>query len=261
MITWIIDKHVDRLRGVPTPFAEKAQERGHIVYGLRDSILSKPINLAGISLAANATCLIRGSHGFVNYVEAELSATPGGFLHPTNFKPSVYNTNIVNFALNPESVVMKYNDFEKKRSTFSGDIFVKPAEDIKAFTGLVLQNGENLEIALHREFGKIVSIPSSCLVSISEAVDIQEEYRVVVVDGEPVTGSLYDNGNFSPIVPDDIFETARQVDEVWKPAPVYVVDICKTLDGNKVVEYNQFSTSAMYACDQDKIIESLENYL
>jgi hypothetical protein len=39
MITWILDKYVDRVRGAPTPFIEEASKRGHIIHRSKDPMV------------------------------------------------------------------------------------------------------------------------------------------------------------------------------------------------------------------------------
>ena len=93
---------------------------------------------------------------------------------------------------------------------------------------------------------------------ISSVKEIIAEYRIIVVDGKAITGSSYD---CLTIPPDDVMDTASIVADIWNPIDVYVVDIAKTSTGSKVIEYNQFSTSAIYACDQKKIVDAIEKYL
>ena len=251
MITWILDMHVDRVRNSPTPFIEEALKRNHIVHGLRDSIIPKWIDLSGITISGPT--IVRGSHGFVGYVERELKPSPGGFLHPEHFKASVYVSFIGDFALNKDFQIVEYKDFVAK-----SDVFVKPLEEMKKFTGVVVEKGQLLKdkhIAAH---GKWFDPDPSCKLVIAPFRSILREYRVVVVDGVPITGSDYTS---SSLAPQHVLETVQELCNLWNPADVYVVDIAQTENGNKVVEYNQFSTSAMYACEQDKIVDALETLL
>ena len=256
MITWILDKHVDRVRGAPTPFIEEAEKRGHKVYGLRDSIIPKSIDLTGVEISEHT--IIRGSHGFVSYVQKELNPTPGSFLHSTNFQLSVYAPIIGDFNLNNDFQIVEYGYFRQNRKDFKGNIFVKPLDEIKKFTGIILEDGQDLE-AMHLEkYGKWYSPHCGVKIVIASIKEIISEYRVIVIDGKAITGSSYD---CLTCPPEDVIETASIVANIWNPVDVYVIDIAQTPNGNKVVEYNQFSTSAIYACDQEKIVDALEQYL
>jgi ATP-grasp domain, R2K clade family 3 len=257
MITWILDQHVDRVRNAATPFIEAAHKRHHIVHGLRDSLLPKPIDLTGITISGPT--IVRGSHGFVNYVQTELDPSPGGFTHPTNFQLSTYGTLMGEYCLNDGFHIIDYGVFDilKDRKTQPA-WFVKPLEELKRFSGVVVKGNQSIEEAHIEKYGKWLRPRDSCRMAISLAKEIYKEYRVVVVDGKAITGSTYD---MSDVAPTDVLEFVNEIDRMWKPAPVYVVDVATTANGFKIVEYNQFGTSAMYGCNQELIIDALENYV
>lgn len=254
MLTWIVDKYVDRVRGAPTPFIDEAMKRGHIVHALRDSILPKEIDLTGIVLSGPT--IVRGSHGFVNYVEKELAPVPGGFTHPTHFQLETYAPILGTRCLNASFKKMTYQEFCDNRTEF-GSVFVKPHGDLKRFTGIVVHVGHTLEQTYLQKFGRWFPVDPACELIVAPVVAIGTEHRVVVVDGKPISGSTYDITDHSSL-PDGVMDMALEVASIWNPAPVYVVDIGSTPSGYKVVEYNQFSTAAMYNCDQTKIIDALE---
>jgi len=256
MLTWIIDKHVDRVRGAQTPFIDEALKRGHIVHALRDSIIPKEVDLTGIT--ATGPTLVRGSHGFVNYVERELNPNPGGFTHHENFKLSVYAKAIGEYCLNHEYHIITYDQFIHDREQY-GSVFVKPHGDLKRFTGVVVPLGDMLDAAHYRKFGKWIPLDHQTEIIVAPVIEVKDEFRIVVVNGKPITGSTYDVNNPLP-VPDNMMATAAEVAAIWNPAVVYVVDIGRTPAGNKVVEYNQFSTSAMYNCDQGAIVDALVHF-
>ena len=256
MITWIIDQHVDKLRGAATPFLEIARARGHIVHGLRDSILPMPIDLTNISVAS--PCVVRGSHGFVNYVHKELSPQPGAFVHESNFQLSNCHPDILPLTLNANHQVVTYGDFLKNRSKFTGALFVKPLEEMKLFNGLVIPDQQDIGHVHFEKYRKWFNPDHDVKLLVSPAVQIDAEYRVVVVNKQVITASTYPM--LDAEVPDHVIRSAQVAANIWSPMPVYVLDIAVTDRGNKIVEYNQFGTSAMYACDQEKIIQALENY-
>lgn len=256
MITWIFDKYVDRSKGRSTPLINDAVNRGHIVHCLRDSIIPKSIDLTGITV--KGPTIIRGSHGFVNYVESILHPSPGGFLHPSNFQLPVYSPMIGDLCLNSNHSIIEYGDLRNNRYDFPNDIFVKPLNDMKKFNGITLNNGITLEQAYLIKYEKQLQLLDNLKIIVSPVIEIFSEYRIVVVNRTPITGSSY---NDDINVPNDIFDTVKQLTQIWNPTDVYVVDIATTKNGNKVVEYNQFSTSALYACDQKLIVEALEKFL
>jgi hypothetical protein len=250
VITWILDQHVDRVRNAPTPFIEAARNRHHRVYGLRDSLIPKPIELTGITTSDST--IVRGSHGFVNYVQHELNPSPGGFTHPTNFQPSTYTPILKDHCLNEDFQMIEYGNFGKigKRPA----LFIKPLEEMKRFSGVIVRGDQSIEEAHIEKYGKWLRPNDSCKMMVSEAKEIYSEYRVVVIDGKAITGSTYDAKSE---IPNQVLEFVDQIDESWRPAEVYVVDVVTTPTGIKILEYNQFGTSAMYACNQERIIDAL----
>lgn len=252
MITWILDQHVDRVRGASTPFIAAARQRHHIVYGLRDSLIPKPIDLTGITVSGPT--VVRGSHGFVNYVQKELDPSPGGFMHPTNFQSSTYAPVLKEHCLNEVFQVIEFGDFDRIKNRPA--LFVKPLDEMKRFSGIVVKGSQTLEEAHVERYGKWLRPTDSCKMAVSVAKEIYDEYRVVVVAGIAITGSTYDMKE----MPSQTLAFVDETDKIWHPADVYVVDVATTPNGLKVIEYNQFGTSAMYACNQEQILDALERY-
>ena len=50
-----------------------------------------------------------------------------------------------------------------------------------------------------------------------------------------------------------------QAAERWRPAEAFVLDVCDTPDGIKVVEINTINSAGFYAADVQKLVFALEN--
>jgi glutathione synthase/RimK-type ligase-like ATP-grasp enzyme len=109
------------------------------------------------------------------------------------------------------------------------------------------------------------------LIMMSSTKKILAEYRMFIVDGKIVSGSVYKQGTMgishlnklnAVLSPDEsvISITQRMIDK-WQPAEAFVIDIAKTDDGLKVIEINNFNSSGFYSCDVYKIINSIEEYI
>lgn len=258
MLTWVIDQHVDRVKGVKTPFIDEARKRGHIVHGLRDSLIPKQLDVSGITISGPT--IVRGSHGFVNYVQRELNPSPGGFLNPANFEPTVFSPLFKDLFLNYGYQTTTYGDFVANRDTFKGKIFVKPLDNIKLFNGITLEDDEDLSDRHYHIFSKWFAPESNATIVVSPAKEIGKEYRFVVVDKIPVAASEYkvEHKGQAPI---DAHDFVKELTKIWNPMPVYVVDIAETNEGYKIVEYNQFGSSGVYECNQSDTIDALEELL
>ena len=254
MITWILDKHVDKVRGAATPFEAEAARRGHTVHALRDSLIPQTVDVHHIT--CDTPTIVRGSHGFVNHVHRELSPQPGAFLHATNFSMDSYVPILKDLCLNEHYQVVTFADFLTHRHMFKGDLFVKPLEDIKQFNGLVIKDQQEIGDVHYTKFRKWFRPTDTCKIAVCAAQEVGAEYRVVVINQQAITGSSYkiEEG----VAPDSALTFVNQVTQIWNPQTVYVVDVAITPSGYKIVEYNQFGTSGLYACDQVLIVDALE---
>ena len=92
--------------------------------------------------------------------------------------------------------------------------------------------------------------------------EIDKEWRFVVVDGKVVTGCQYKDGarlDYQPHYDDQAYELATSVASVdYEPDPVWVMDICKTSDGNyHLLEIGGFSFADLYACDMKTVVSAV----
>jgi hypothetical protein len=189
-----------------------------------------------------------------------------------NYYPGYINTSkhyeFIHFASYYGRSLLLNNDY--KILTFgdvlaSGldNIFIKPAQKHKQFTGFVL-NQDNREMEISRLFenvrGQQNVVELHDLVVISSPKKILEEYRCVLGNGEFITGCQYHWDYTLPQyvpVPDDVKQAAIHIaTHTWQPDPVFVADFCRLEDGQiKLIELNALSTSGLYHCELDKIIQ------
>jgi ATP-grasp domain, R2K clade family 3 len=258
MITWILDLHVDKVRNAPTPFVEEAKKRNHTIFALRNSLIPGPIDLTNVK--AIGPTIVRGSVGFVKFVQNELHPTPGGFLNFEQFTPAVISKTLKKLSLNHDYEILDFKTFMDNRKKIGEKIFIKPLNDQKLFNGIVLHENESLDDAHYSKYRRWTVPPDDCQVFVSPAQEIGTEYRIVVVDGVPISGSTY-KIDWDNNVPQKCMEMAAQAASIHNPSGAYVIDVAETPKGVKVVEYNQFGTSGLYACDQVKIVDALEKLL
>ena len=45
---------------------------------------------------------------------------------------------------------------------------------------------------------------------------------------------------------------------MWAPDPIFVVDVCATDDGPRLLELNSFSCSDLYGCDFEPIVDAVD---
>lgn len=187
-----------------------------------------------------------------------------------NWYPGVFDLYEMNFLvqkdhwgsdmLNYESEVVVFKDIK-----FEGKKFLRPISDSKSFSGRVFDRDEFIEWQkkiCEEEVDYGDGMTKDSLIQVMEPKEIYSEYRFFVVDGNVVTGSQYKVGNrviASDNIDRDIGEAVAGFISKWQPAPAFVIDVCRTPDGIKIVEINTINAAGFYSCDVFKIVNALEN--
>lgn len=146
------------------------------------------------------------------------------------------------------------------------DWFVRPSEDLKQFSGIVVTARE-----AHDWFFDMMScatsgsykLEPSTKVVVSEPKKIYSEIRFFIVDGEIVEGSLYRlHGDLHrKRIPDsEISFYNNFVKDKWIPDDCCVMDLAETPYGFKVIEFNCINSSGFYDCNIDNIFSALKAY-
>lgn len=178
---------------------------------------------------------------------------PGSFLNE-QFKFDIWLDKLGAELLNSEIEVGKLADVNIDRNA---KFFIRPLEDNKAFDGAVI-DAEMLD-DWRRDAAK--SHLQNMKVIVSPVKQIYREYRLFVVKGKVVTGSVYKIGGRPEISSDVekyVLEYASSIIDKWTPAESFVVDICLTEHGLKVIEFNNINSSGFYACDVAKYVEAIQ---
>lgn len=127
-------------------------------------------------------------------------------------------------------------------------MFIKPADD-KSFEARVYQTPP--------------SIPRDTLVLVSDECMMLMEFRVWVLNGKPVTGSLYRHSeSIDPAVAESHLSqalwTAERCARSPNTPPAVVIDVARTINGAWVaIEANPCFGSGIYNADADKVLDVL----
>lgn len=185
------------------------------------------------------------------------------------WSPGVYDLIEQNFTvqlahwgdlmLNADSVVAPFHTVNITEPTF-----MRPIDDSKYFAGKVFEVAEFYEwkrnvCVLEHDYGN--SMTKDTLIQACAPKVIYAEYRFWIVDAQLVTWSLYKRGNrviYSADVDDKVKDFARSL-LFWQPHRAYVLDVCETSDGFKVVEINTLNAAGFYAGDVQRLIAELES--
>lgn len=208
-------------------------------------------------------CVVYGSIGVQKLAGAH-GWLPGVFTND-NFNSDRYAAKLGDLFLNGDVVIMPLSQVLNYVQDWPEDkpFFIKPNGDTKEFAGTVMTPAEFGD--WHRNMLNIGYLESSDFdVAISGYKKLGCEWRVVVVDGQICTSSLYRQyGIVKPerhIIP-EVEAVVRAAHARFQPAPVYVIDVAQVGDDYKVIEYNTFNSAGFYDCDVAKIIDDVTAYV
>ncbi len=168
--------------------------------------------------------------------------------------------------LNADSRVVPFKDV-----VFEDEMFIRPVDDTKVFSGRVFSWEEFSEwktkvIDLEEDDGS--SLTKDTIVQVSIPKKIVQEARFWIVDGRVVTCSGYKRGDWvtywSDVDQNLVWFAWAMVDmsislDGWNPLPAFVLDVCELEDGTcRIVEINTINSAGFYAADMQKLVVALE---
>ncbi len=204
--------------------------------------------------------LFYGGTNFVTNVWRSKRWSPGAFFDEDNFTFSSYKDNWD--VLNNEAVITTFDKAAKENIDPDKFIFIRPNKDLKEFAGDVIKFKDLISWKDKISMGGGI-FDGSCEIVISEPYNISDEWRLFIVDKEPITGShyrSYGHLEIKPEVPEIVLDFARTQTSKWNPAPVYALDIGRSGDGFYVIEANCFNSSGFYASDVEKIVRTVTGF-
>jgi len=181
---------------------------------------------------------------------------PGSFFNE-NHDYEIYSTFYKNHLLNYDSKIISVKD---EIDFIEPLMFIRPCKDSKLFTGKCFDKKDWEE-----EVDKISCNWPDKLndkIQVSKPKHIQQEFRCWVVKGECISISQYKLGNsvvYQNYDNDEvILNFVNDMISIYQPAEAFVIDICFTSEGIKVVEINNLNSAGFYDGNLQKVIMSLE---
>lgn len=187
--------------------------------------------------------------------------TPGSF-YGNNHEYDKYSIGFGENLLNSGSVIREFNDdFEwDDNKTF----FIKPSIDAKVFTGRVFSKPEWKDFVYTTLNGKENDrVDATTSIQISKSYHIIKEARIWIVNRKIVTSSYYlfhGNIDYEESVSEDGLAFAQEMAQLYNVADAYVMDICATHDGWKIMEVNCINSAGFYKADVEDIVVALEEF-
>jgi hypothetical protein len=169
--------------------------------------------------------------------------------------------------LNGSAIVSRFANVR-----IDGPTFIRPCEDLKTFTGRIIEEDEltkwQFSINEGEHSSDSIVLTNDTMVMVSPVKQILREWRFFVVGGKVISGSQYRDVyglSESEMVDSYIYDYAQQMVNLWKPADCFVIDIAGTSsckDGYElsILEVNCLNGSGLYQCDAAKIFGAIENF-
>ena len=183
---------------------------------------------------------------------------PGALITP-NHDYEVYSEFYKENLLNYDSRIVNFgDDFEWKYDQH----FLRPCLDSKSFTGKVYEKPE-WEAFKSRMLANEndTTLRHDTQIQVAVPKKITQEVRCWVVNGKIITQSTYRRGSFlvyDNIVDQDAIDFAQAMVDIYQLAETFVIDVCLTDNGWKIVECGSTSCAGFYDADMQKLVMALE---
>lgn len=200
----------------------------------------------------------------LRHCAAKLHLSPGVYdLEPYPFPVQLQHWG--NRMLNSDSQLTTI----KHATIPSKAVFVRPAQDSKSFSGMCLSPDAFKTWQQQVLTGRTnpPSLTPTTEVQIAALKTIHSEFRFWIVQGKPITASLYRRGNTVQYVEATVYsepalwQYAVECCEQWMPLPTFCLDIANTPDGFKIIEIGTINSCGLYAANLQKLLFSLEDSL
>jgi hypothetical protein len=206
------------------------------------------VDTEGPTIARGTTTMIKNAH----------KKGWGLFFNEENFRPSLWQKKYDKYLFNHDGEVYRIKDLH----TFKGDdCFLRPNSDMKDFSGSRIDRAGLVKFYNEVMAGEF-PFNGDTEVFLAPLKDIYKEYRIFIVNGEPVAWSQYRLRSMlakKAEVPMDIIKFARLMAKQWSPEKAYVMDICTDNEEMPyVLELNCFNASGVYLADVLNIVKAVE---
>ena len=208
--------------------------------------------------------LFHGSLGNAARIQQELPWRPGAFCATDRFRCSAWYPAAKPWLLHESwvltTVAALIADAEAVLAPIGSpeSFFVRPDSPLKPFSGRVVSRGGlSLRALDHGFYYDDASLP----VVVAPVRPVGREWRYVVCERQLIAGSEYSAAERIAI-PDDPTGAPRAfaaeiAATLSEPESVFVMDVCQTPDGLRLLELNPFSGADLYACDRHAVVRAV----
>lgn len=251
MVTWVLEREV---------FADSDQQ-------LADAVIASGGTLIdwrddwwwdGFLPVLDGPVVFHGSLANADRIARELPWTPGAICATDRFACSAWWPLVPNDLVAAEHLFTTAAELAETGAppAFGQRVFVRPDGALKPFSGRVLDRDTITLAALdHGFYFDDEYLP----VVVTPVIEIAAEWRFVVVEGAVVAGSSYvadGRAAGTALAPSsEVWQRANHLSErLANIDNVFVLDVCSTRDGWRLLELNPFSGADLYACERNDVV-------
>lgn len=208
--------------------------------------------------------VFHGSLGNAARLAAASPWRPGAFCNSAAFHCSHWYPGAQAWLLNSDWRCLPADQFVAQANRVLAEIgaedvvFVRPDSPLKPFSGRVLASRDISLAAL--DFGFYFDDPELPVI-VAPTRSLLREWRYVVVSGVVVAGSAYaaDGRQATPDDPtgEPWHFAAGVANTLPAPEDAYVLDVCESEQGLRLLELNPFSGADLYACDSAAVVDAI----
>ena len=212
--------------------------------------------------------VFHGSLGNADRIRRELPWKPGAFCNTPAFACSAWYESArryllhANWEIMPATEAVAQGDDLIDRIGGGSAVFVRPDSPLKPFSGRVVKRGKlSLRALDHGFYYDDEELP----VVVAAVQQVMREWRFVVCDRRIAAGSAYLAADRTPVGEYELNEprefAAMVVNELPPPELIYVMDVCETPEGLRLLELNPFSGADLYECNGASVLDAVVSTL
>lgn len=189
--------------------------------------------------------------------------TPTIFCNLPAFECVNYYPHYGEYLLNRDYIMLPFGELKRQKEFLlknlgqEGCVFIRPSNGFKSFTGMLFID-ERWDKDI--EYAGFYDIDAAQVVAVSSPKLIDAEWRLVILNGKVVTGSMYKKGGNKceeAGFPVSVGLYAEVIASQWQPERIFVMDICESNGEFSLVEINSASCSGLYKCDKRKFVDAM----
>lgn len=262
MLTWILEPNVFGKKFVE--FENAIKNAGHnIIYWCEE--YSNPVNVPDTLRWLQGPAVFYGSLGVAEHINSNWFFIPGTFGALDKFNCEVYYPKVLSWRFDCDYIFSTVGDICRSTDCLAElsrpkEVFIRPTSPLKQFSGRIIDTNNITLQAL--DYGYYYD-NLDLKILIAPVQKIFCEWRIVVIDHKVITGCSYSadtrESNYNKII-NEVLEFAQKIAIDIKFSSAYILDICESEDGLKLLELNPFSGSDLYDCDYTLIVKAIGEY-